>query len=208
MLVGFIFLITLVITSQGYTIDLLYSLPSSQHNSTQLRLEGRQSLAWQTFAAINGSNVRNDLARILFYNSDKPVYTIEEINHLADVANILNTTRRLFATITFGLVLFLLFLWLTKRTRLVKSWLLGGSIGGLLCLAVFGVLIVLYWETFFIGFHRLLFPPDTWSFPADSSLIILFPEIFWVRYGILNLIVSSIIIALLGLISLLYKNKL
>ncbi len=40
------------------------------------------------------------------------------------------------------------------------------------------------WEVFFTGFHELLFPPDTWTFPTSDTLIRLYPERFWMDVGV------------------------
>lgn len=37
---------------------------------------------------------------------------------------------------------------------------------------------------FFVQFHELLFPPDTWTFSSTSGLIRLYPQLFWYRVGL------------------------
>jgi Protein of unknown function (DUF1461) len=39
----------------------------------------------------------------------------------------------------------------------------------------------IFFTSFFILFHQVLFPQGNWSFPADSVLIQLYPEPFWVK---------------------------
>ena len=46
-------------------------------------------------------------------------------------------------------------------------------------LAVLVVFILLSWQTFFITFHDVFFPPGTWTFDWESSLIRIFPDKFW-----------------------------
>jgi uncharacterized membrane protein len=49
------------------------------------------------------------------------------------------------------------------------------------------LIIGFMWNRFFITFHHLLFPQGNWTFPQSSSLIRLFPEIFWVDYAIFTI---------------------
>jgi uncharacterized membrane protein len=42
-----------------------------------------------------------------------------------------------------------------------------------------GLFAALAWDSAFTLFHELLFPPGTWSFPPDSTMIILYPPDFW-----------------------------
>ena len=42
-----------------------------------------------------------------------------------------------------------------------------------------GVFAIVAWESAFTLFHQLLFPPGTWSFPANSTMIRLYPPEFW-----------------------------
>jgi integral membrane protein (TIGR01906 family) len=58
--------------------------------------------------------------------------------------------------------------------------------GALLTLALLvavAALMLTSWEVFFTGFHELLFPPDTWTFPTSDTLIRLYPERFWMDVG-------------------------
>jgi integral membrane protein (TIGR01906 family) len=42
-----------------------------------------------------------------------------------------------------------------------------------------GLFAVVAWDTAFTLFHELLFPPGTWAFPPDSTMILLYPPQFW-----------------------------
>ncbi|HIQ00687.1 MAG TPA: TIGR01906 family membrane protein [Anaerolineales bacterium] len=61
--------------------------------------------------------------------------------------------------------------------------LLGGSLLTLGLLVGVGGLMLARWEVFFTGFHELLFPPGTWTFPTSDTLIRLYPERFWMDVG-------------------------
>lgn len=63
------------------------------------------------------------------------------------------------------------------------SALLGGSLLSLGLLLAVGGLMLTQWNLFFTGFHELLFPPGTWTFPISDTLIRLYPERFWMDVG-------------------------
>ena len=70
--------------------------------------------------------------------------------------------------------------------------LLGGSLLTFALLIGVGGLMLARWEVFFTGFHELLFPPGTWTFPTSDTLIRLFPERFWMDVGMT--VVGSIVL--------------
>jgi uncharacterized membrane protein len=76
--------------------------------------------------------------------------------------------------------------------------------GGLLTtiiLVAIAAFIGLAWNTFFVQFHELLFPPGTWTFSYSDSLIRLFPEQFWFDAGIImsvSPLISGVITAVVG----------
>jgi integral membrane protein (TIGR01906 family) len=68
---------------------------------------------------------------------------------------------------------------LQSETRRLGRMLMYGAGGvGVATLAI-GVFAVVAWDAAFTLFHELLFPPGTWTFPADSNLIRLYPPGFW-----------------------------
>ncbi len=74
---------------------------------------------------------------------------------------------------------------LARRTTwpLAAGALRGGALLTLALLIAVGGLMFTSWEVFFTGFHELLFPPDTWTFPTSDTLIRLYPERFWMDVG-------------------------
>lgn len=132
----------------------------------------------------------------------QPLYTQAEVAHLVDV-------RRLVAILALlglgGLGLILI--------AGLRAWRAGGGAlgrwGGALARGgwlVLGLVLLtllglgLAWRQVFVGFHRLLFAPGTWAFPADSGLIRLFPEVFWYDSAIA---LVSLVLAQAGLLILL-----
>lgn len=50
-------------------------------------------------------------------------------------------------------------------------------------LGIIGILMLskINFEPLFIGFHRIFFPGGNWTFPPDSTIIMMFPEAFFQR---------------------------
>ena len=66
----------------------------------------------------------------------------------------------------------------TEPRRLGRMLIYGSGGVGLATLAI-GAFAVLAWDSAFTLFHELLFPPGTWTFPAESTLVNLYPPPFW-----------------------------
>lgn len=123
-------------------------------------------------------------------------FTVDEVNHLNDVAAIYQTARVLLAVIAFSSLLFLLFeISRMKVTR--DDFHLASRILGILIVTVIGSLVL--FPFFFVTFHKTLFPGGNWAFPSDALLIQLFPEDFWK-------IMMMAIIAGLAFFAYLYKT--
>lgn len=118
--------------------------------------------------------------------SDDPLYNASEIGHMIDVKHVTDGIANLHllaAVIVLGSLAVLLFRPAT-RSLAYRALLYGGALT-MLVLLVIGLFILLAWSTFFVEFHELLFPPDTWTFAYSDSLIRLFPEMFWFDFGVL-----------------------
>ena len=79
-----------------------------------------------------------------------------------------------------------------QRSELPQMLVGGGAIA-LALMVIFGAWLVLGFDSLFNAMHGLLFADGTWTFPADSLLISMFPAEFWRAMGILWLSVSGIL---------------
>jgi integral membrane protein (TIGR01906 family) len=111
------------------------------------------------------------------FATGQPVLGVEERSHMRDVSQLV---RVLVAIDLFAL-------WFaawggrllrTEPARLGRLLITGAGGVGVAVLAA-GAFAVLAWDSAFTLFHQLLFPPGTWSFPEDSTLIQLYPPAFW-----------------------------
>ncbi|MGH2488756.1 MAG: DUF1461 domain-containing protein [Candidatus Limnocylindria bacterium] len=81
--------------------------------------------------------------------------------------------------------------------RLGRMLMCGAGGVGVATLAI-GAFAVLAWDAAFTLFHELLFPPGTWTFPADSNLIRLYPPGFWFDA---TMVAAGLILALAATLS-------
>ncbi len=123
----------------------------------------------------------------------RPAFNDRELAHMVDVKRVLGGI--LWAGLIAGLVVVggtaALAARPTTRPR-ASAGLLSGSLLTLVLLLGIGGLMLTQWNVFFTGFHELLFPPGTWTFPTSDTLIRLFPERFWMDVGMV--VVGSITI--------------
>jgi integral membrane protein (TIGR01906 family) len=106
-----------------------------------------------------------------------PVLDTDERSHMGDVSRlvrilvILDVVAMAFAAWGGRLLR-------TEPERLGRMLIVGAGGVGVVTVAI-GLFAVLAWDTAFTLFHELLFPPGTWSFPSDSTMILLYPPDFW-----------------------------
>ena len=134
--------------------------------------------------------------------TNEPLYLESEVGHMLDV-KVLTDWLRIIAWIS-GIIVIggLALLLASPKTRPIAYVSLRGggyfTTGVLIVIALF---ILLAWSTFFVQFHELLFPPGTWTFSYQDSLIRLFPERFWFDFGVLasgSVLLLGILVAIVG----------
>ncbi len=112
--------------------------------------------------------------------ADIGFYTENEERHLVDVRRLVNACKLL------ALFLFLLLIafFLIKRDAgLLRAVLRYGGLGAMLLALLLALLSLLDFSRFWTAFHELLFPQGNWRFPAESTLITLFPERFFEAFA-------------------------
>lgn len=111
------------------------------------------------------------------------LFTDGEVTHMVDVKFVV-----LWAMLI-GVILLVITLILALMLR---AWRPGGVARGLFAgawvtlgiIIAVAVLAIIDWQLFFAEFHRIFFADGTWTFPADSTLIQLYPEQFWIDAGV------------------------
>jgi integral membrane protein (TIGR01906 family) len=111
------------------------------------------------------------------FTDGQPVLDADERSHMNDVSRlvrilvILDVVAMAFAAWGGRLLR-------TEPSRLGRMLVIGAGGVGVATVAI-GLFAVFAWDAAFTLFHELLFPPGTWSFPPDSTMILLYPPEFW-----------------------------
>ena len=126
--------------------------------------------------------------------TNETLYNEREIGHMLDVKRVSDGFVSRMARIggALSVVGLGILFWQREKEAAFRGIMRGGMVLTLL-LAGIGLFIGVAWNRFFNLFHEILFPPNTWSFYLDDSLIRLFPNKFWYDYGVL--ISGAILIA-------------
>lgn len=178
-------------------------IPPDRFGFTQ---EQRLELAHATLAYLQRPEPSEEVIRLLeelrLPGTDAPLYNAREIQHMRDVKDVADGMRRIVWIAAFLVIggFFVLFARQETRAEAYRA-IMHGGIATTAILLVMALFILLAWNIFFVQFHQLLFPPDTWTFAFDDSLIRLFPEKFWFDVGVLvsvSTLVEGLLVALLG----------
>lgn len=117
--------------------------------------------------------------------SELNYFSDDEKTHMMDVKFIVSGINFLYYSSTiFFIIIFILLYFLSKKDKLafidkLSKILIYGSSASLMFLIILFLWSVFSFDTLFFLMHLLLFPQGNWMFPADSLLIILFPERFF-----------------------------
>jgi integral membrane protein (TIGR01906 family) len=112
-----------------------------------------------------------------------PAFDAAAVSHLMDVRAVIGFARLATGITSLLLATYVGFCVGKRRFRRLTSGMRAGAaaIGVLLLVAV--IAASTDFSSFFTAFHGLFFASGTWTFPADSLLIRLFPERFWMASG-------------------------
>lgn len=125
-------------------------------------------------------------------------YTSSELSHLKDVQNIMKMMDYLFYFSLLVCTLIVTF-YRKKKEKLSKLFLYGGSVTVTLVILILLSSLISF-NVVFTLFHRIFFPQGNWTFPAESLLIQIFPEGFFMKTGriifLMTLFLGSIFITL------------
>lgn len=144
--------------------------------------EERLRLAQVCVAFLNLPHDRSLLATLRL-DDGTPAFNERELRHMDDVKIVYD---RLTVWAMFALVLAVCAAWVFwRRGEMAMFWgaLSDAGLFTLLVSLALGLLMLLAWETFFVGLHDVFFEPDTWRFYYSDTLIRLFPEMLWQLAG-------------------------
>jgi len=112
---------------------------------------------------------------------------IYERRHLFDVKLLFRSLSHLFLYITsYNAVFFIIAKQYEKRITIKWRWV---SYLGLLPLIIISSLILAFgFSPIFNDLHSFFFPPNSWIFPKDSTLIQLFPLNYFLQFALIYLL--------------------
>lgn len=113
----------------------------------------------------------------------RPGFDASAVSHLDDVRRVLVGARVATGIIAAGLAVWLAVAVAGRRLAVVSLALRRGAALTAVSVGVAGVLALTDFDAFFAAFHGVFFAAGTWTFPADSLLIRVFPEPFWAVSG-------------------------
>ena len=148
---------------------------------------------------INGDNLNPKI--ITNEKKEIPAFNTRELIHMKDVHAIVMGVKNT-AIISFS-IFFVIFLYFIIRKRLkgllyILKILEKSTLLGILFIIITGIIILLFFESLFLLFHKISFTNDYWQLnPEKDFLIVLFPFDFWVNATIF-IVVASIILILLS----------
>lgn len=99
--------------------------------------------------------------------------------HLADCIPVFVTARGSVVFAALVALAGLIWLGICRGRRLVGWTMIVGAALPLACILIIGIWALADFNGLFAAMHGLFFADGTWTFPADSLLIRLFPEAFW-----------------------------
>ncbi len=141
-----------------------------------------------------GAKFFNDLR---MPGTSQPLYAPNEVSHMIDVRVLTDKLWRILpvaGVIVIGGLLLLLIPRATRRDGYAAIFV-GGFISTVFLIGVI-LFVLLSWRTFFITLHDIFFPPGTWTFGYESTLIRIFPDQFWFDAGVL-LVGGALVISLI-----------
>lgn len=130
----------------------------------------------------------------------RQVFTEREILHMVDVQNLFRSGFYLRNGLLVLLLFCLLYLWYRRRTLFYKA-LMGSTVTFLGLGVLLGMILTVAFRRFFILFHEVFFQNDLWLLdPAESILINMVPEPFFVAIAWQILILAAVIFLFCGVV--------
>lgn len=135
--------------------------------------------------------------------TDRYVLSEEAVGHLDDVHVVLVRVGLVMACIVLVALLLSVLCGLWKGMFLVGDMLVEAGIIAIVIMASCAITAAINFNFLFDALHSALFEQGSWTFSADSLLITMYPQGFWVTMGIVWVAVTgilSIIAIVLGII--------
>ncbi len=117
----------------------------------------------------------------------------EAVDHLDDVHEVLVRAAIVLAVVALAALLLSVLCALWKGMFLLGDMLVEAGILTIALMATCAIIAVVNFDALFGALHGLLFEAGTWTFSADSLLISMYPQGFWVSMGIVWASVAAVL---------------
>ena len=115
------------------------------------------------------------------------------LSHLKDCTPIFEGVRQLFLILLVISAILIILTGIFGRKKGLSNLLLHSSLLAIVVIVAFGMWVSFSFNSFFTWMHSLFFASGTWTFAADSLLICMFPQNFWIGMGVVWACVSIVI---------------
>ena len=113
----------------------------------------------------------------------QPAFDAAAVSHLRDVRSVISGARLATGAAALLLAAYVSVCLARRRLERLRSGMFAAAWVLVVAVVLAAVAAFSNFEALFAYFHSLFFASGTWTFPADSLLIRLFPEPFWITSG-------------------------
>ncbi|MCL2826689.1 MAG: DUF1461 domain-containing protein [Eggerthellaceae bacterium] len=163
------------------------------------KANGRATNAGAPDLPDGGMPATDELAARFSLAGESYVLTNDALSHLDDVYRVISTARIVLIVLAVVGLAGLVVVGITRGRRHVGIVVIVASIVVLALFIALAGWIIVDFDGFFTALHSLFFTAGTWEFSADSLLIRMYPENFWVGMGAIWL-ATSILACVVGII--------
>lgn len=163
-------------------VDFQYALPGFPDAAT-VEEPLRTDLAKTGVDSIRPGGEGVELLREASLADGRPAFDAREISHMEDVRSVVAGVliawgAALLAALAAGAALYR-----TAGRAALRPALRRGALLTMAAIILVGLFMLISFEAFFDAFHGVFFSGDSWRFPAGSTLLELYPEVFWAIAG-------------------------
>lgn len=160
-------------------VEAQYALPGFPVDPAGVQDPARTELAKTGVASIRPGSDGVALLEAARLPSGEPAFDAREVSHMADVRSLVSSLMiawvvALACALAAGSALHR-----RGEPGALRSALFRGALVTVVGMVLIGLLMAVSFETFFEGFHELLFEPGTWRFSDEDTLRQLYPDAFW-----------------------------
>jgi integral membrane protein (TIGR01906 family) len=133
-----------------------------------------------------------------------------ELEHMQDVRDAVGIAFTVqLVTLLLVVVPLVALAWRPGTRRAAPRGIQIGSAATLAVAAAVGLLMLVAWDGFFVGFHEMFFEGDSWRFSRTDTLLRLYPDEFWVGVAswIAGLTVALAVVLLVATTLLLRRER-